>query len=82
MSNQVPVERIIKIEFNAFDKKCKEYFEDVNIEQASNHIWKTICHTAEIKAITEFVIHKETLPRKVYDFKKKLTDEELQKMYS
>ena len=78
----IPIEKIIKIEFNAFDKKCKEYFEDVTIEQASEFIWRTICHTAEIKNVTEFVINTEALPKKIFGFKKKLTDEELQKMYS
>ena len=43
--------KILKVEFKAFDKPAKEYFEDVELEQALNYIWKNICHTAEIKAL-------------------------------
>ena len=58
---------------------AKEYFEDTTIEQATNFIWRTICHTAEIKSITEFVV-SDAPPKKHYGFKKKLSDEELQKL--
>lgn len=79
MSNEVPIQSILKVEFKAYDKQSKEYFEDTTVEQACNLIWRTICHTAEIKSITEFVV-SDAPPKKHYGFKKKLTDEELQKI--
>lgn len=81
MGNRIVIESILKVEFRAFDKNCKEYFEDCEVEQALNYIWKHICHTAEIKSITEYYLSDRDFPRTHYGFKKKLTDEELQKLY-
>lgn len=79
MSNVI-IEKILKVEFKAFDKPAKEYFEDVELEQALNYIWKNICHTAEIKSAVTYYISGEDFPKQHYGFKKKLTDEELQKL--
>lgn len=80
MSNEI-IETITKIEFRAYDKNCKEYFEDAELEQALNYIWKHICYTAEIKSAITYYISGEDFPKKHYGFKKKLTEEELKKMY-
>jgi hypothetical protein len=79
MSREV-ISSILKVEFRAYEKNCKEYFEDATVEQALNYIWKHICHTAEMKSVVEYYTDPENYPRVHYGFKKKLTDEELQKL--
>lgn len=76
-AKEVP-QKITIVEFMAYDKKQDKHFFDATPEQCSNYIWKNICHTAVILSITEY---PPVEPVCVYGFKKKLSDEELQKMY-
>lgn len=76
-SREIPT-KITIVEFKAYDKTSDKHFFDATPEQCSQFIWKYICATAVIVTITEY---GNLAPACIYGFKKKLTDEELAKLY-
>jgi hypothetical protein len=71
-------EKLLVIDFVAFGKQDTKFFFDTEVEQASKLIWRTICPTAVILYAWEYCLGES---KQCSIDKKKLTDDELEKVY-
>ena len=71
-------EKLLVVDFVAFDKQRTEFFFDATFEQACEYIWSKLCPTAHILFAWQYGVVE---PVQIKIKKAKLTDDELNKKY-